>query len=382
MNPYTQEYNTKKAEYERVKSLVNTGGTNMTDAQKALLLQSKDKLKGVEAAYLAIKGKYDSYGADPVAETNAMTGGTQKVTPAPGSTIAPIETTAATTTEKITAPNGKEYTLLTNGTQYWFDGGYGKKMFSDRTGAIAEITKQNTTGTQAQPGTPANVSTGKVTTAAGELQTDFNKLKTENITGQEDLKTQVIKVDPATIEKDTNTIIAEATQKAKDSLISARELEGEAETIYGDNQIQAQQQDMVKRGLDPSKAGQAALYLNLKGRANLSAKVKQIQSQFDQKIADLEMQKAQLMIDAKNKGVENQKRVTDQYQAIENNIQGIRNDYQANVSGIVEKYVMKPLLDVNSANLAKEAELVAQDMQNKYDTSTPERKIAALSKIL
>lgn len=111
------------------------------------------------------------------------------------------------------------------------------------------------------------------------------------------------------------------------------------------------------------------------------AKVKQIQSEFDKQISNLEMQKAQLLMVAKDKWIEAEKWVQDKAQSIENSIQNIRNDYQQNVWWLVEKYTIQPMLNVQSATMAQEAQNVAQDIQRNYDTSTPERKIAWLYRI-
>lgn len=321
--------------------------------------------------------------ADPktIQQINQQTAGTQKVTAAPWSVTGITSTLQPKTSEKIVAPNWKEYTLFSDWTQTWFDWWFGTKPFQTRDAAIAEITAQNPAGSAYSKWIGSGEVTWQIKTQADLLKTDLANLKQEWLEWQQQLQQRLTNLDPQEIERQYAEIVNRWTLEAKNALVSARQLAGEAEIIFGEWQIKAQQSDMVKRWLDPAKAWQAALFLNLKWRSNLMAKVKQIQSEFDKQISNLEMQKAQLLMVAKDKWIEAEKWVQDKAQSIENSIQNIRNDYQQNVWWLVEKYTIQPMLNVQSATMAQEAQNVAQDIQRNYDTSTPERKIAWLYRI-
>jgi hypothetical protein len=122
--------------------------------------------------------------------------------------------------------------------------------------------------------------------------------------------------------------------------------------------------------LNPYKAKQAALFTNLKGRANLSAKISTIKADAQKTIADLEAKKTDLIIKSKTAGVENQKWALDQAKNIEANINSIKNQYNTQILALDQTYKITPLLDVYSATLATDVKNAVQNIQNSYDTSS------------
>lgn len=370
MNPYESTYLSKKAEYDRVKSIVATASKKtLTPEQSSALLASKNNLIKLEKDYLDAKKQYDTYWVDPSKVNTIVTPDTAK-------------NTWAVTSETYAAPNGKSYTIKKWLNKVWFVGVDGtNKEFTDVASAKATIDSGNPKTEVQQVQESVATAKDNLWTAVTDVKTELEDNKNVDINARQTVLDKIQDIDTKkTLQNNLDTIQTGFTNAAS-YLNSASELESEAQRIYGQDQIDAQTQALIKKWFDPAKAQQAALYMNLKWRAGISQKVATIKADYEKTLANLETQKAQLVTTANNQWLENDKRVSDQLKAIETQVQNIKNNYQTNVLNVASTYQLKPLVDVNSSNLAAEAQTVAQSIQNQYDTSTPQRKVAALAKV-
>jgi hypothetical protein len=385
-NPYEADYNAKKTAYEKLKLAVTAASwATATQEQKNMILQNKAALQKAESDFLATKKNYESWGVNPTQEvinqTNTQSGWTQQVTTTKPSSVTEIKSTTPEVAEKFTAPNGKVYTIMSNWTSAWFDGWFGRKNHASVDAAKAEINAQNPTTSTPSAWTASWQSTSALWTAVdtAKVEANTNMVVDTNAWNELALKIPNVEVGKALTTNLEN--INTAFKNATGHLQAAKNLQTEVETLYGENQISAQAESMIKKWLDPAKASQAALFLNLKWRANLEGKVKTLQAEQEKVIANLEMQKAQMLVNAQNADTENQKWLFDQAQNIETQIQWVKNNYQQAVSSLTTTQIT-PLVNINSANLEAEAATAAQTIQASYDTSTSDRKIAALYRTL
>lgn len=371
INPYEADYNAKKAEYDRVKSIVDQASKmNLTDEQKTNLLKSKSKLLQLEKSYISAKQRYDSFGKDPTGWIIDTAGGWT------------IDTTKPSKIMHI-APNTKPYPITRDWKVATFTNINGQPETRPTVAAAkAYIDAQN-------PATSGDVNS-TIQQSAANLWEEVEKskqvvetTKAENIAGQAGITSNLEEAKTG-IEKNLwtiNSYIKEAYDNAIKSQQAAKDLEAEAESLYGNAQIESQYQDLIKKWLNPVKAKQAALYVNLKWKANLAVSINKMKAEYEKTIADLEIKKSEMLVKAAEADTDQKKRYLDQTQEIENNIQWIKNNYATNITGIAEKYALNPLLDVYSSNLKADADVIAQKIQAQYNTSTTETKLAALAKV-
>jgi len=367
MNPYKAEYDKKKQEYDRLKDYMRKAQSWVMSAEmQAALLKKKDMVKKVESDWLAIKQKYESWSGD--------------------ATVATWETGDLLSTKSTiyhTAPNGKSYDITWDGKQATFKNINGQisESYASPEAAKAYIDAQNPVWhpveQQAQQ-TMSNVS-DRLDTATEGIKDTMN----EWIDGQNAMQWKIDDMWAKMQQHETDIVgmIENSFKAAQWHLTAANDLEKEAENLYWQAQIESQYQDLIKKGLNPVKAKQAALFVNLRGRAKVSIEVAKIEADFNKTMADLEMKKADLIIKAKTEWIDNEKRVIDQAKEVQTNIDRLKDNYNTKILPLKMKYQVDPILNIASKTLEQDVQNVVTSIQNQYDTSTNNGKIMALKKI-
>src|SRR3990172_2841477 len=100
-------------------------------------------------------------------------------------------------------------------------------------------------------------------------------------------------------------------------------------------------QQLISKGFDVGKAGPAVFFKAMKDRALLSAEVMKIQADQEKTLADLESKRAQFVDTIKASGLEADKRVFDQTNALNKQIETLKNNYDVQKLQNTQNYVMK-----------------------------------------
>lgn len=177
------------------------------------------------------------------------------------------------------------------------------------------------------------------------------------------------------------TSMNESFQTAWNMLKAAGELDAKAQAIYSNEAIANMRQQLQAKWFDASKAGPAVFFKAMKDRAGLSAEIFKLQADQQKTLADLETKRSQLVDGIKAAGIENEQWVFQQVNELNKQIESLRNNYdQARIAN-QSNFIMKPLLDVLSAQRQADFNNIVSKYQNQYLTANPSEKIVAAAKI-
>jgi hypothetical protein len=170
--------------------------------------------------------------------------------------------------------------------------------------------------------------------------------------------------------------------EAAKQMTAAQQLQKEAQSIYGYNQMRSMREELIKKWMDTARASVGSAYRILRDRATLAWKIAEINADFQKTLASMTTQQTQLVDQVKSSQLSQSNWLTDNVRNMVTALQTVRNNYLWNIQNVMNNFVLQPIVNLAQDTWKTDLNIYLEEIKNQMVSSSPIKRLEIISWLL